>query len=149
VGRIATETSRRLSDRGHRVTVVSPRIVGTPRREVSDLMVLHRELAAAHLPKTVAYPIHTSRLMRTMRRMTGERNVDLVLSHSPVLSAGTVGIGTCIPLVHVFHSSIAREVRDLLARRPDQRRRRSHMLASLLDVWEKIAVRRASRILAL
>lgn len=144
--RVATETARRLAERGHHVTVIAPRHAGAPAIERDETLTVHRVLTRSALPSTLTDITGT---WRAARRLRGER-FDLVVAHQTTGAVGALAAATGAPLALVYHASAVRELRFLRTRlRPGAQLLATYPLEPLLLGSERIAIARATRILVL
>lgn len=144
--RVAADTSRALAERGHDVVVLAPRARGLPAEERDGTLVVRRLLHRSALPVTLTDVAAAAHHGRRLRRA----GFDLVLSHSTTTSTGLLAARTGAPHVFVYHAPTPREVRFDLTRLPLGRRKlASYALLPPLELFERIAVARASRILVL
>jgi glycosyltransferase involved in cell wall biosynthesis len=145
-GRVATETARRLAERGHHVTVIAPRHAGAPAIARDGTLTVHRVLARSALPSTLTDITGT---WRAARRLRGER-FDLVVAHQTTGAVGALAAATGAPLALVYHASAVRELRFLRTRlRPGARLLATYPLEPVLLGSERIAIARATRTLVL
>jgi glycosyltransferase involved in cell wall biosynthesis len=145
-GRVATETARRLAERGHHVTVIAPRHAGAPAIERDETLTVHRVLVRSVLPSTLTDITGTWRAARGLRR----EGFDLVVAHQTTGAVGALAATTGAPLALVYHASAVRELRFLRTRlRPGAQLLATYPLEPLLLGSERIAIARATRILVL
>jgi glycosyltransferase involved in cell wall biosynthesis len=145
LARVATETARRLADRGHEVTVLAPRGDATPEGLENGVRVL-RVLPRGLLPQTLSDPAATWVYARRFRAV----QFDAVVAHQSTTAAGLWAARLGAPLVLVYHASARREVRFLRSRRPfGGRRVASLALECLLSPLERVALRQAARVVVL
>jgi glycosyltransferase involved in cell wall biosynthesis len=142
--RVAAATARLLAERGHQVTVLSPRVAGLSPVEQSGLLELHRLLRRTPLPQTYADPLDTWRSARRWRNWP-----DIVIAHQATVGAGVLAAGVRAPLVYVFHASVPLE--QGFARRYSSWPNRVASLAlhPSFVLLEGIGVRRAAMIFVL
>jgi glycosyltransferase involved in cell wall biosynthesis len=145
-GRVATETARRLAERGHHVTVIAPRHAGAPAIERDETLTVHRVLVRSALPSTLTDITGTWRAARGLRR----EGFDLVVAHQTTGAVGALAATTGAPLALVYHASAVRELRFLRTRlRPGAQLLATYPLEPLLLGSERIAIARATRTLVL
>jgi glycosyltransferase involved in cell wall biosynthesis len=143
--RVATETATRLAGRGHEVTVVAPRVNGRVAVTENGSLTVHRALGRGLLPQTLTDVVGTRREgLRLGRRF------DLVLAHQSTTAVGATAARLGAPLALVYHASAVRELRFLRSRlRVGGRRLAAYGLELPLVAAERLAVRRAARVLVL
>ena len=144
--RVATETARRLAERGHHVTVIAPRHAGAPAIERDETLTVRRVLARSALPSTLTDTTGTWRSTRGLRR----KRFDLVVAHQTTGAVGALAAATGAPLALVYHASAVRELRFLRTRlRPGAQLLATYPLEPVLLGLERIAIARATRTLVL
>lgn len=80
---VAWEQARRLTERGHRVTVVTSRLDGDPAVSESDGLTVHRVAALNALEGVgIPYPLFSLRLLSLVSGLVQEQDVVLVHSHT-------------------------------------------------------------------
>jgi glycosyltransferase involved in cell wall biosynthesis len=144
-GRVATETARRLADRGHDVTVIAPRHRAASEVTCDGRLTVLRVLPRTVLPTTLTDIAGT---WRSARRLG--RRFDLMVAHQATGAVGALAAATGTPLALVYHASATREVRFFrtsLGFGP--RQLATYALDPVLLVAERIAMARAARILVL
>jgi glycosyltransferase involved in cell wall biosynthesis len=145
-GRVATETARRLAQRGHQVTVIAPQHAGAPAIARDGTLTVHRVLARSALPSTLTDIAGSWRAARRLRR----ERFDLVVAHQTTGALGGLAAATGAPLALVYHASAVRELRFLRTRlRPGAQLLATYPLEPLLLGLERIAIARATRTLVL
>jgi glycosyltransferase involved in cell wall biosynthesis len=145
-GRVATETARRLAQRGHHVTVIAPRHAGAPAIARDGTLTVHRVLARSALPSTLTDITGTWRAARRLRR----ERFDLVVAHQTTGAVGALAAATGAPFALVYHASAVRELRFLRTRlRPGARFLATYPLEPVLLGSERVAIARATRTLVL
>jgi glycosyltransferase involved in cell wall biosynthesis len=145
-GRVAAETSARLADRGHEIVVVAPHVEHRPKVAKDGRLTVLRALPRGRLPETITDVAVVGRLGRRLR----SQPFDALLAHQVTLAVGLEAAGLTAPLLLVYHASARRELRFLRSTLPVSRRRlATYALEPLLAVFERVAVRRAARILLL
>ena len=143
--RVATETARRLAERGHEVVVLAPRVAGEPERFTSGTLTLMRTLPRTIVPQTITDVVATARRARSL-----EGSFDVVVGHQGTTATGLARACRKTPLVRVFHASGAREARFLRAQRSAGRETLSAaVLGPLLSVLERASVGAAAGIVVL
>jgi glycosyltransferase involved in cell wall biosynthesis len=144
--RVASETARGLARLGHDVTVVAPRSSEAPEREQEGTLTLLRVLRRGPLPRTLT---DVTEAATHGRRLRHER-FDVVVAHQSTVAVGLRLARLGAPSVYVFHASAAREVSFRRTRLPrGQARLATYGLEPVIRVLEKIAIRRADRVLFL
>jgi glycosyltransferase involved in cell wall biosynthesis len=145
-GRVATETARRLSERGHNVTVIAPRHADAPEVTRDERLTVLRILPRTAFPTTITDTVGTWRAARRLAR----DGFDLVIAHQTTGALGALAAATGAPLALVYHASAAREVRFFRTSLPlSPQRLATYALEPLLLAAERIAMARAARILVL
>ncbi len=143
--RVASETARRLADRGHELTVIAPRLNGNAGVGREGGLELRRVLGRGLLPQTLTDVVGTRRQGARL-----EARFDLVLAHQSTTAVGAAAARLGAPLALVYHASAVRELRFLRSRLPSGRRRlATYGLELPLVAAERIAVRTAERVLVL
>jgi glycosyltransferase involved in cell wall biosynthesis len=143
--RVVTETSRLLAGRGHRVTVLAPRLPHTTTIETSSTLEVRRILAR-RWPVTFTDVIEVARHGAALRSSP----FDVVLAHTPGTAAGVKVARLGLPLVVVFHASGLRELRFVRARLPWGRRRIATYLSEPpRALFARVAARSSTRTLVL
>jgi glycosyltransferase involved in cell wall biosynthesis len=143
--RVAAETARRFSARGHETTALAPAGGNAPVVETGEGLTVLRRLHRSALPHTLS---DTFSAWQWARRVNGA--FDLLLGHQPTVSAGLGFARSDLPLVFVYHASAVRENRlraEDLPLGPAQVSSRA--LAAFLAGLEDIAMHRARRVLVL
>ena len=136
VARIAAETSRRLVERGHAVTVVAPVAAGRPRDHDDRGVRVLRAVRRGALPRTITdVPGFTHAIHKYLA------TPDVVVAHQVTTAAAAVRAGIRAPLVLVYHASAWREA--------GLRSARTRALLPLLRQLERYTTRRAARVVAL
>jgi glycosyltransferase involved in cell wall biosynthesis len=144
--RVASETARGLARRGHEVTVLCPHVAGAPVREREGSLTLLRALRRGRLPKTLTDVGEAARHCASLRR----EGFDVAVAHHSTVSAGVRLARLGAPNVYVFHAPAARELRFRRSRLPlGPARLVTYGLEPPLVLFERVAVRRAERILIL
>lgn len=147
VARVAAETSARLAERGHRVTVLAPRSAAGPPESVEGGLTVHRVLPRGRLPQTLTDVAATA---RAARRAAGAEPFDVALAHQTTTAVGLSAARLGTPLVLVFHASAPREVHFVRSRLESRAGRLSaYGLETTLAVIERTALRSASQVLVL
>jgi glycosyltransferase involved in cell wall biosynthesis len=145
-GRVATETARRLAERGHDVTVIAPRHAAAPEVTRGERLTVLRVLPRTVLPTTLTDIAGT---WRSARRL-GRARFDLMVAHQATGAVGALAAATGTPLALVYHASATREVRFFrTSLRLGPQRLATYALDPVLLVAERIAMARAARILVL
>jgi glycosyltransferase involved in cell wall biosynthesis len=147
LGRVATETARRLAARGHDVTVIAPRHTGAPEVTQDGRLRVHRVLVRTAFPITLTDITGTWRAARTLRREA----FDLVVAHQTTTAVGALAARLGVPLALVYHASAARELRFFRTslRRLGPQRLATYALEPVLLGAEHTAIGRAARIIVL
>ena len=143
--RVATETARQLSLRGHELTVLAPS-AGTKQDERfgGNLTVLRR-LPRGAAPQTITDVVCSRALAKKL-----DVGYDLVVAHQVTMACGLAAAQPRLPLALVYHGSSVREARLDAEERPFGPRRAGRTAtAALLTLLERIAVRRARRVIVL
>lgn len=105
-----------------------------------------RALPRGRLPETITDVPAVARLGRRLR----SRPFDVLLAHQVTLAVGLQAAGLAAPLGLVYHASARRELRFLRSTLPvGARRLATYALEPALAVFERVAVRRAARVLIL
>jgi glycosyltransferase involved in cell wall biosynthesis len=143
--RVAAETARRLSARGHEATALAPARQSTPVVDTAEGFTVLRRLPRSALPNTLS---DTLSAWRWARRLNGA--FDVLLGHQPTVSTGLGVARGDVPLVLVYHASAVRE--NLLRAEglplgPSQVSSRAQ--AAFLASLENVGMRRARRVLVL
>ena len=144
--RVATETARKLAERGHALTVLAPTTEGRPVETDEEGVRVLRVLARGFLPNTFSDVLQTRRHARRLRRS----HFDLSLAHQSTGAAGLLAAGLTAPMAVVYHASAPRELRfrrSRLTRGP--RRLGAYALEPPLVLFERAMVSHASRLLVL
>jgi glycosyltransferase involved in cell wall biosynthesis len=144
-GRVATETARRLAERGHDVTVIAPRHAAASEVTRDGRLTVLRVLPRTVLPTTLTDIAGTWRSARRLKR-----RFDLMVAHQATGAVGALAAETGTPLALVYHASATRELRFFrtsLGFGPQ--RLATYALDPVLLVAERIAMARAARILVL
>jgi glycosyltransferase involved in cell wall biosynthesis len=136
--RIAAESARALAARGHEVTVIAP-AAGN-----EGGLAVHRLQSTRVLPRSAADILGT----RNAARRLGS-GFDVVLAHQSTTACGVALAGRGAPLALVYHASAPREERFRRARSGAPGRVAGLVRSPLLEALERLAVRRARRILVL
>ncbi len=102
--------------------------------------VLSRGLLPETLTDVVEVRHHAARL---------DGRFDLLIAHASTIGVGLSSAGIDAPLVFVYHSATARELRTLRPRFPFRSRVTSYGLAPVIGLLERMVVRRSARILLL
>jgi glycosyltransferase involved in cell wall biosynthesis len=145
--RVVTETSRRLAERGHEVTVVCPAHAGEPARTTTGRLSILRILPRSIVPQTFSDPFFARR--HAVREGSRGR-FDVLVAHQATVATGLTTARLDAPLTLVYHASAVRELRYLRSRLPTGRRRLvTYALEPPLLALERAAVRRADRIVIL
>jgi glycosyltransferase involved in cell wall biosynthesis/peptidoglycan/xylan/chitin deacetylase (PgdA/CDA1 family) len=143
VARLATESARRLAERGHDVTALVP-AGGSAALEAPGLRVVPA-LRRGRLPQTFSDPAETA---RAARRLGGR--FDVLLAHNSTTAAGLISAGLAAPLVTFFHASAVLELQFLRTRIGLGRERLTgYALQPQLARLERRSFDRATRILIL
>jgi glycosyltransferase involved in cell wall biosynthesis len=142
--RVAAATGQLLAERGHEVTVISPRVTELPLVERNGTLELHRSLRRAPLPQTYADPVDTWRWARHRRDWP-----DVVLAHQATVAAGMLAARVRAPLAYVYHASAPLEQRFRRRYLSPLRRTANLALHPSFVLLEHVAVGRAARILVL
>ncbi len=144
--RVATETARRLAERGHEVVVLAPRVAGEPERFTSGTLDPDADLCRG---RSCPRRSPTSS-RRPAGRVSLEGSFDVVVGHQGTTATGLARACRETPLVRVFHASGAREARFLRAQRSAGRETLSAaVLGPLLSVLERASVGAAAGIVVL
>jgi glycosyltransferase involved in cell wall biosynthesis len=141
VARVATDTSRRLAQRGHEVTVIAPPAEGRPAEEREGSLTLLRGLDRGALPETFAD-------LRGARRYARRAHAfDVAVAHHVTLAAGLSGAEPPFPVALAYHAPAASEFRYFRSHLPwGPRRLAWYALEPALRSIERRAIRRAARI---
>jgi glycosyltransferase involved in cell wall biosynthesis len=143
--RVAAETARRLSERGHEVVVLAPREEGQPPETSEGSLTLMRVLPRNALPHTFTDVTATARAARGIKGP-----FDVVVGHQSTTATGLALAGLRAPLLRVFHAPAVREVRFMRSRLPFGRERlMGYALEPALRVLERKSIRSAARIVLL
>ena len=143
--RVASETARRLAQRGHEVTVLAPKFDGEPAHSTVAGVNLLRVLPRTVLPQTFTDPIATAR--NAGRAGTG---FDVLVGHQSTTASGLHRAKLDAPIVRVFHAPAVRESRFMRSRLPIGRDRfMAYALDPFLVGLERRSVRTASKIVVL
>jgi glycosyltransferase involved in cell wall biosynthesis len=141
VARVATDTSHRLAQRGHEVTVIAPPAEGRPAEEREGSLTLHRTLRRGALPETFAD------VYRARRYAHGADAFDVAVAHHVTLAAGLTAAEPPFPVALAYHAPAASELRYFRSHLPWRPRRLAwYALEPALQAIERRAVRRAARI---
>jgi len=145
--RVATETARRLADRGHSVHVVAPENGTGPSEGQEGSLLLSRVLPRGRVPQTIS---DTAQSWRYCRRVDS-RSIDIVIAHHPTLAGGMLAARLDAPLVFVYHSSVIRELRLFHGALGggSLRRQATSLVEPALELLERVTVARAARTLVL
>jgi glycosyltransferase involved in cell wall biosynthesis len=146
-GRVAANLAIGLAKRGHDVTVLVPQIQGLPELELPEPgLTVHRVLRRTRWPKTVADPFRTRREARRL----APQSFDVLVGHQSTTTLGLWAARLDLPVFSIFHASALRELRFLRSQLPfGMERLKTYPLAVPLRVFERLATRRAARIVAL
>ena len=117
VARVATETARRLAERGHEVAALVPATDGLPPRERDGSLTTHRLIKRGLVPLTIKDVVETRRHARRLSAF------DVVLAHGSATAVGLAGARLRAPKVLVHHASHPRELRFMRPRLPWGRER--------------------------
>jgi glycosyltransferase involved in cell wall biosynthesis len=143
--RVAAETARRLSARGHDTTALAPARESAPVVDAREGLKVLRRLHRSALPQTLS---DTFSAWRWARRLNGA--FDVLLGHQPTVSTGLGVARSEVPLVLVYHASAVRENRLRAESLPlGPAHLSSRALAALLGRLENVAMQHASRVLVL
>jgi glycosyltransferase involved in cell wall biosynthesis len=144
--RVVTETAKKLAERGHEVTVLTPR-KGREATETADgSLLIRRVLSRNALPLTFTDVVQIRKHARAYR----VSSFDLLLAHGSMAAVGFWASALRVPLVLTFHASLSREVRFSRSRLPlGKERLGSYALELPLILMERAAVKHADRILLL
>jgi glycosyltransferase involved in cell wall biosynthesis len=146
LGRVASETARRLAARGHDVTVIAPRHADAPEVARDDGLWMRRVLVRTAFPTTLTDVTGTWRATRTLK----EEAFDLIIAHQTTTAVGALAARTGAPLALVYHASAVRELRFFrTSLRLGPERLATYGLEPLLLAAEHTAIARAARILVL
>jgi glycosyltransferase involved in cell wall biosynthesis len=141
VARVATDTSRRLAQRGHEVTVIAPSAEGRPTVEREGSLTLVRALDRGALPETFAD------LYRARRYAHSTHAFDVAVAHHVTLAAGLTGAEPPFPVTLAYHAPAASEFRYFRSHLPwGPRRLAWYALEPALRAIERRAIRRADGI---
>jgi glycosyltransferase involved in cell wall biosynthesis len=142
--RVVTETSRRLAERGHTVTVLAPRSAQTTFEGQETLEI--RRILVRRWPVTFNDVIQAAWHSAAVR----SSSFDVVVAHTATTCVGVRAARLSPPLVRVYHASGLRELRFLRSRLPLGRRRlATYLRQPPLALFTRIAARSAARTLVL
>jgi glycosyltransferase involved in cell wall biosynthesis len=145
VARVAAETAERLAARGHRVTVLAPRVNGSADVTTDGSLTVRRTLRRTRLPRTVSDVIATAGEARRL-----PERPDLAVAHCSTTAAGLLAAGVEAPLAYVYHSSAVRELRDVRTRLTSPvARLKTYPLTPPLALYERWALDAAARVVLL
>ena len=142
---MATDTARRLAERGHDVTALVPKLPAASSDEPDGPVRVRRVLKRGRLPLTIT----DVREIATHARRLGS-SFDVMLAHGAMAAVGLSRAGLDAPLAFVYHASLPRELRFLRPRMPWGRERLvAYANEPISARVERTAVRRSARILVL
>ena len=146
VARVATETARKLAERGNEITVLAPRLDEAEAATADGALDVRPVFGPSRLPSTLARLVATT---RHARRLRPPRH-DVLVAHGSTTAVGLLAARLDRPLVLVHHASLPRELRFVRPRLPfGLRRLAAYGLEPPLVLIERTAVRHASRIAVL
>lgn len=144
--RVVRATAEALAKRGHQVTVIVPQARDEPEVSSVNGVQLRRVIRRSHLPLTITDVYE----MRRAIRATSSGDFDLVLAHGATCTMAAMLAQSHKPIAFVQHASGVREARQRrsLGLAPLERWR-SYAVEPFLYAFERLALRRATRILVL
>ena len=144
--RVVSTTAIGLAERGHDVEAIVPRVSGRPEYELTQGVAIHRAVRRSVLPRSIA---DIPQLAAAIRRCSPQ-SFDAIIAHGGTAGAAAGMIRPHRPTAYVFHSSAALEARDRRERglAPIEAIR-SRLVEPVLSLSERLAVRRADRLLVL
>jgi glycosyltransferase involved in cell wall biosynthesis len=144
VARVASAIAAALAERGHLVDVLAPRTRGRRAHAEEGGVLVHRILPRGALPQTLSDAIATFAGARRHGR-----SYDVALAHVSPVACGLLAMRDRLPLVLAFHSSERQEIRFRRERSSGVARMKSFALQLPIALQERIATRRAARVLVL
>lgn len=144
--RVVSTTAIGLAERGHDVEVIVPRASGRPGYELTQGVAIHRAVRRSALPRSI---VDIPQFAAAIRQYSPQ-SFDAIIAHGGTAGAAAGMIRPHRPTAYVFHSSAALEARDRRERGLDPIEAiRSRLVEPVLSLSERLAVRRADRLLVL
>jgi glycosyltransferase involved in cell wall biosynthesis len=144
LSRVATETARKLAERGHEVSALVPAVANLPNREIRGSLTVSRLIGRGVIPLTIKDVLETA----THSRRLGA--FDVLLAHGSATAVGLSRARLGAPLALVYHASHPRELRFMRPRLPWGRERLvGYVNEPICAMLDRVAVSRFNVILVL